>query len=119
VEVNGRTVATVNGAPWPLWAMLPSWRVIHAIRELGESEADPDDYWTSGTGTTVCGHTGFLEYPGVITRLGRQRCGLCCDALGLPRGKGHPVNDEECRALLGYPPSRAHGSAPSTATVTS
>ena len=27
----------------------------------------------------------------------------CCDATGMPRGKGSPKNDHACRSILGLP----------------
>lgn len=96
---NGREVVR-DDAGRPLWGMLPSWTYIHAVRSL-EDPSDPD--WTGGRGRTVCGYRGWLELPGVLTRLRTPRCNRCCDALGLPRGLGHPKNDDECRRILGYP----------------
>lgn len=96
-----------NGNPWPIWVMLPSWKVIHAARSIEDYiDSTDDDWWTGGPGVTVCGHGGHLAIPGLFTRLGRKRCDHCCRALGIPPGVGHPKNDDGCRAILGYPPSR-------------
>lgn len=46
--------------------------------------------------------------PGLITRLGANRCARCCTATGLPPGKGSPKNSAECRALLGLDKDTDH-----------
>lgn len=49
-----------------------------------------------------CGRTvDYVSIPGVLTRMGTQRCRGCCRNLGYPPGKGSPKNDPECRRLLG------------------
>jgi len=42
-----------------------------------------------------------VHIPGVLTRMGAQRCVRCCRATGLPEGKGSPKNDQDCRRILG------------------
>lgn len=50
----------------------------------------------------ACGRTAsYLCIPGMMTRMGAERCKDCCRVLGLPEGKGSPKNDDACRAILG------------------
>jgi hypothetical protein len=50
----------------------------------------------------ACGRTVPLAHmPGVATRLTAPRCRACCRSSGLPQGVGSPLNDIECRRLLG------------------
>lgn len=54
-----------------------------------------------GIGTTACGiRNRRLFIPGVITRLGAERCRSCCRITGFPQGRGSPKNDKACRALV-------------------
>lgn len=51
-------------------------------------------------GETACGIRGRLTIPGVFSRLGCPRCGVCCERLGYPVGDGSPKNDDRCREIL-------------------
>lgn len=50
--------------------------------------------WFASTVTAVCGQTFRADLPGMFSRMGCKRCWHCCRALGLPQGKGAPVNDD-------------------------
>lgn len=53
-----------------------------------------DDDQINGHGITVCGERGFLDMPGILSRMGAPRCPRCCKALGVPQGDGAPYNDK-------------------------
>ena len=63
-----------------------------------------------------CGATADRAHiPGLSSRISSPRCEGCCDAAGLPRGFGSPVNDKACRRLIlpglwdkPRPPPRRH-----------
>jgi hypothetical protein len=48
-----------------------------------------------------CGWVTAVVIPGVFTRMSARRCAACCAINGLPRGRGSPKNDPNCRAILG------------------
>jgi hypothetical protein len=75
--------------------LLPSWRVLHRVSEA--TWKNVDDYggsYVEGTGTMVCGASGKLYMPGLLSRMGLPRCKKCCKALGIPPGDGAPYNDK-------------------------
>lgn len=88
-------------AGFPLWCQTRTSDRLHVVHV---AERQSDDWWTDGEGTTLCGVSSYLNYPGIFSRMGCYRCWRCCRALGIPPGKGHPKNDDECRRLLGYGP---------------
>ena len=71
------------------WLVLPSWNVLHRVSEI---EWDDEEDRVAGDGVTLCGRRGWLQVPGISSRMGRKRCGHCCDLLGIPRGDGAPYN---------------------------
>src|ERR671924_290640 len=90
-----------DDAGHPLWAQAGNEFDLHVVSEADNYEND--DWWTHGDGTTLCGVAGWLIYPGLLSRMSAPRCATCCGLIGIPAGTGHPKNDDECRALLGYP----------------
>lgn len=44
------------------------------------------------SGATACGYIGELQMPGILSRLGRERCAHCCHAMKIPLGYGAPFN---------------------------
>lgn len=52
-------------------------------------------------GGSLCGIGMGLGIPGVVSRMGAERCTECCQLSGLPEGIGSPKNDVECRKRLG------------------
>lgn len=52
-----------------------------------------------------CGSRRTVLIPGVLRRMSTPRCKRCCKLTGLPEGNGSPVNDGECRRLLGLDPA--------------
>lgn len=68
-----------------------------------------DDCWTihdsqfdSSSGfpwTSACGLNVLYSFPGVLSRMGAFRCDVCCDAIGITRGKGSAINDDTCRMI--------------------
>ena len=49
---------------------------------------------TSGPGETLCGRSGRLSIPGIMSRMGMPRCVRCCKLTGIPRGDGAPFNED-------------------------
>lgn len=52
--------------------------------------ADSDEI--GGDGVTACGLMDELHMPGLFSRMGAPRCGVCCFAAGVPKGDGAPFN---------------------------
>lgn len=106
------------GEPWPLWVVTAHGNRLHVAIHLDTLEHFDDGvWWGSGGGRTLCGHEGHLAYPGVLTRLGMQRCARCCRRLGIPRGTGHPKNDLTLRRLFGYPETTVAEGSPKARSV--
>lgn len=80
------------------WLVLPSWRALHrvAVAEW-ENVADYSGSYIEATGTTLCGKSGALRVPGILSRMGLPRCKECCRLLGLPNGDGAPFNDKKLK----------------------
>lgn len=57
------------------------------------------DWWQnrSGVGWSACGVRTEYAVPGMLSRMGMERCAHCCDRLGIPRGTGSPKNDPALR----------------------
>jgi hypothetical protein len=84
-----RTALPIPDDHWrSRWLVLPSWGRLHRVSDI---EWD-DEYMIGGTGTTLCGRTGYLTMPGVFSRLGKPRCARCCRLAGVPEGDGAPFN---------------------------
>jgi len=47
-----------------------------------------------GEGLTVCGKFGFLQMPGILSRMYADRCAACCTALNIAQGSGAPYNED-------------------------
>lgn len=81
------------------WLVLPSWRVLHRVAEAKwKNVADYGGSFVEATGTTVCGKSGELRMPGILSRMGLSRCKQCCRALDIPTGSGAPLNDKTLSA---------------------
>jgi len=75
------------------WLVLPSWNRLHRVSEIvweGEGEDDK----RSGHGVTLCGRKGYLQMPGILSRMGGPRCAHCCRLAGVPQGDGAPFNQD-------------------------
>lgn len=101
---DGRAIVA---ADW-LWTL--HGERLHYAELTDEQAADMDDYrqlglgeeGTDGAFRLACGRTvTYIGIPGLFSRMGLYRCARCCDATGLPRGKGSPKNSHECREALG------------------
>lgn len=101
---NGRAIVRYD---W-LWTL--HGERLHYAELTDEQAADMDDYrqlgladeGTDGAFRLACGWTAsYIGIPGVFSRMGLYRCARCCDAVGMPRGKGSPKNDPACREALG------------------
>ncbi|MEO3869355.1 hypothetical protein ABGB18_11035 [Nonomuraea sp. B12E4] len=72
------------------------WHRLHAVP--GDALTVEDHHAAIDAGepyvrTTVCGRTLPLTYAGMVSRFSMPRCSACCEALGIPRGNGTPVNE--------------------------
>jgi hypothetical protein len=91
------------------WAVTSSWNRLHAIPHGPWTREQADeiafDWRLSGPVRLACGRTAAMVcIPGLFSRSaqgGRPRCLGCCRATGLSTGIGSPLNDDECRKLLG------------------
>lgn len=79
------------------WGYTRNGRLLHHAADL---KLEREYGETQGEAVTSCGRRVFLMIPGIFSRMGMERCGRCCDALGYPRGIGSPKNDDECRPLV-------------------
>lgn len=77
------------------WVVMGDGRKLHAPKVWD----DPRYNAYTEDGETWCGRRGWLSIPGVFTRMGARRCGMCCQATGMPPGKGSPKNDDACRPI--------------------
>lgn len=96
------------------WLVLPSWNRLHRISQITWDIECPHPYDTSqcdltecletgicvertgyrhGHGVSVCGARGYFTMPGIFSRMGRPRCGHCCNILVIPKGDGAPFNE--------------------------
>lgn len=82
-------------AEWD-WVVNASNRVLHAPRVWD----DPEYMAYTEHGQTVCGYRGWLNIPGVFSRLDVPRCRTCCRIVGMPEGEGSPKNDDRCRPVV-------------------
>ena len=87
----------VTAAEWDwVYTASPSGRRLHHVAEWDDPTSDEPQ----GDGRTTCGVRGRLSIPGLLSRMGMERCKRCCDALGWPHGIGSPKNDEALRPLV-------------------
>ncbi len=85
-----------NHGHWWLTTIL-SWRCLHAIPAAAIDPADEEavEELCEAPGPllrAVCGTTAHMTLPGVISRFSLPRCASCCRVLGIPGGRGTPVN---------------------------
>lgn len=89
------------------WLAAKNGRVLHAVRDADWTEIQRGDMallWMVRRVRMACGQAAELvTIPGPFSRMNSPRCSRCCRATGLPQGIGSPVNDPECRKLLGLP----------------
>lgn len=86
------------------WVYTTSGRRLHHPRLTSEQHAECEEWGGiyDEPVTLECGRTATtVLIPGVLSRLGTERCTRCCRATGLPNGKGSPKNDDRCRRILG------------------
>jgi len=79
------------------WVQSPSGVILH---HLAEVEAVNEGEWCA-TGRSACGVRTTWRIPGMLSRMGAERCRRCCDKLGIARGIGSPKNDKALRKWLG------------------
>ena len=85
------------------WLVTRSWNRLHfAVLTPEDAVEVVDGGGLEGPVRLACGRTArWVGVPGVFTRMGAERCGGCCRALGYPAGTGSPKNVPEIRVLLG------------------
>ena len=76
----------------------PRWKRLHAVPGTALDASDEDMLETLCEPpwpvlAAVCGWTGEMTMPGVLSRLSLQRCGHCCRKLGIKPGNGTPANE--------------------------
>ena len=74
------------------WLVLPSWNLLHRVADIEWDKYETGDDAPYGTGTTLCGRKGWLQMPGIMSRMGLPRCAHCCRLAGVPLGDGAPAN---------------------------
>lgn len=80
------------------WVCVGQWNRLHMPADL---TPDVTNWWVTDV-TLVCGlQRNVAHLPGILTRISAPRCAHCCDRFGLPRGRGSPKNDPQCRQILG------------------
>lgn len=84
-------------AKWS-WVYTAHGKRLHHLAKPENLERIDDDWWASGFASCGLWSTFFL--PGIMSRMGLERCARCCDVLGWPRGTGSPKNDDALRALV-------------------
>ena len=77
-----------------------TWKCWDRLHAVPKEALDPDDedaldaFRSYGaTMTARCGVTTLMAWPGIFSRIGKDRCAHCCRALGIPRGHGTPGNE--------------------------
>jgi hypothetical protein len=77
------------------WAYTLRGERLHHLKSL----SDPLEAYDARRGPAVstCGVPGIFAVPGLLSRMGMQRCAHCCDRLGIARGLGSPNNDQALR----------------------
>lgn len=73
-------------------------RLHHCAEVLDDTDAGLAG--VNAVGRTTCGIQGRFFIPGMLSRMGMDRCARCCDRLGWPRGTGSPKNDDALRPLV-------------------
>ena len=82
-------------AEWD-WVWVGQGERLHAVKEI-TNDADEDWY---GVGVTECGlYSGYLNIPGIFSRMSAQRCLRCCERTGMPQGSQSPKNVDECKPV--------------------
>lgn len=91
------------------WLVTPRGNRLHSADITEEHWAGIAEEWAiTDPVQLACGRwVNWIGIPGVLSRMGVERCRACCRATGLPEGTGSPKNDQACRAILGLPRSGA------------
>jgi len=73
------------------WLVFDDWNILHRVAKMSWHEEYGDK--VAGKGMTVCEQEGFLQMPGIFSRMGLDRCPACCKVMLVPEGKGNPFNE--------------------------
>lgn len=76
---------------WATWVYFSAEDESALLHRIENVEWDWE-YPSAGLGVMKCGRSGFVEVPGVLSRLYCTRCPVCCAVVGVPEGKGTPFN---------------------------
>lgn len=91
-----------------VWLVPPSWGRLHYIPEIDDTDdaTSGSSYWETYWDDwdrydpdrprelhAVCGLRARFQLPGILSRMGLDRCAHCCDTLGIERGHGAPMNE--------------------------
>ena len=84
------------------WVVDRAWDLLHHPTLTDDQALELADGQLEDDVTLACGvEVEWVSIPGTVSRMGCYRCPKCCQARGLPAGKGSPKNDPACRRLLG------------------
>jgi len=80
------------------WLQIDGGRLLH---HATITHIEPD-YETEWHGVRLdCGQrVEWACIPGILTRIGARRCAACCEINSYPTGKGSPINEHVCRAMI-------------------
>lgn len=80
--------------PWYReWVQFPGGGDSGTLHRAGAVAWDGPGAWEHGHGSALCGRTGVVVVPGILSRLGAPRCPACCAAAGVNVYFGHPRNE--------------------------
>jgi hypothetical protein len=75
------------------WIYTEHGGLLHRLAEpFSIPEPDTDEWFLGVDATTLCGRKAKAVMPGVMSRMGRQRCHRCCVLAEVPQGHGNPYN---------------------------
>ncbi|HXJ63997.1 MAG TPA: hypothetical protein VNN79_09600 [Actinomycetota bacterium] len=84
-----------------VWLVTGEWRRLHYVPAVDDRDdhisglAFWETYWDGRhvPMAAICGTKAEWQLPGILSRIGLDRCARCCDILGIERGHGAPMNE--------------------------
>lgn len=70
------------------WMQTGNRQALHRLSSITWDDAEH----LGGAGVVVCGKEGAFRMPGFFSRMDALRCRACCKVLGIPTGRGAPMN---------------------------
>jgi hypothetical protein len=93
VDVNRLPFRHADTWPWRwLYRLYTSSTTLHRLVSRTKWYRGDDGGTPQADGKTACGLSGQFVMPGILSRMGARRCPACCDAVGVPHGRGAPYN---------------------------